>query len=657
MIRDSCGDPVLDCLCGSVIQGSHDHNLSFFTEHGSFWTNGMSELLAGSDQAKLPIHTRNRCSAEGFESVALIPIRVMNATYGLIQLNDRRPDCFTEDMIGLFEDLAQSLAIRFNQIEISEALEQSEARYKSLVENTETLVFCIGLDLIPTFIAGKPDKLTGHTIGAYKKDPGLWANTLLPDDRILVSDSVARVTKTGKAENIEFRINKSNSHTRWMRATLSAHYEHDGTISYVDGLQTDITDQVEARERKEVHAARTESLAQTSRKIVGNLQFDTILQNLVDGIVDRLDCSCLLLQANSTPGKDAKIVSQRVRSQDSNCSIPDTLPFDVHQCGIDTGYQPVKGKSVFTIAPDLYKLCPFNRDSAVMLIPLCVSMECRHVIVAWRADSMADFSEDDLWFAGQIATLVSSSLATSLLYEHQVAVAQAFQRDMIPSPPLIRNCDIAVFYNPVTQGIDIGGDFCDVIELTDDRIVVVIGDVSGKGLESAVQAGQTRAMIRALVRSNPEPGAVIHSLNAGLYSYLPTDSFVTLFYCVLDTNTGSLRYVNAGHEPPMIAGHDCGVRILNRSGPMLGILEEAFQETHYTSLHGGEVLLCYTDGVTDVLIDNVWLGQDGLRDIISKSIESEAESLVQIIVDAVANTENVQRKDDQLLVAVRSTAP
>jgi serine phosphatase RsbU (regulator of sigma subunit) len=287
---------------------------------------------------------------------------------------------------------------------------------------------------------------------------------------------------------------------------------------------------------------------------------------------------------------------------------------------------------------------------------LCASLECGHIIVAWRDDSLNDFNEDDLWFAGQIATLVSSSLATSLLYEHQVAVAQAFQRDMIPSPPSIRNCEIAVFYNPVTQGIDIGGDFCDVIELPDDKVVIVIGDVSGKGLESAVQAGQTRAMIRALVRSNPEPGAVIHSLNAGLYSYLPTDSFVTLFYCVLDTTTGSLRYVNAGHEPPMLAGSDSGVRILSRSGPILGILEEAYQETHYASLINGEALLCYTDGVTDVLINDEWLGQDGLRDIISRFPNYEAESLVQTIVDVVANPENVQRKDDQLLVAVRLSA-
>ncbi len=636
-------------LFGYTSKQTVDKNLSFLTTDMHDAAVREQILLPLTEDNLLTIRMQLRTKTANLLNTEL-SISPLVSTEGKRELvvHIRRTDTGTNEQTS-------PTVTSFTQTEVDEALEQSEARYKSLVENTDALVFCVGLDLVTTFIGGKPDEIAGYTIADYKKNPGLWANTLHPDDMIAVSEAVTRIIETGKAESIEFRVRRPDSQIMWMKATLSAHYEEDCAISCVDGFQTDISEQVESRERNESHVARTESLARTSRKIVGTLEFETILHNLVDGIVDGLDCSCILLKATNASGNGAEIVMHAIRMHDQQ-ELPETVDFNVRQCAIDTGYQPAKGASVCTLAPELYELGLFHRNSPVILVPLCASLECGHIIAAWRDDPLNDFNDDDLWFAGQIATLVSSSLTTSLLYEHQVTVAQAFQRDMIPSPPSIMNCEIAVFYNPVTQGIDIGGDFCDVIELPDDKVVVVIGDVSGKGLESAVQAGQTRAMIRALVRSNPEPGAVIHSLNAGLYSYLPTDSFVTLFYCVLDTTTGSLRYVNAGHEPPMLAGSENEVRILSRSGPILGILEEAYQETHYASLINGEALLCYTDGVTDVLINDEWLGQDGLRDILSRFPNCEAESLVQTIVDVVANPENVQRKDDQLLVAVRLSA-
>jgi GAF domain-containing protein len=109
-IRDNLGNPLLDCMCGAVIQGRVDPSKPFFTSRGSFWTNSTSQLLATTTEDERTVATRDRCHAEGYESVALLPLRSSDQIFGLIQLNDSREDRFTPPTIALLEDLAELLA-------------------------------------------------------------------------------------------------------------------------------------------------------------------------------------------------------------------------------------------------------------------------------------------------------------------------------------------------------------------------------------------------------------------------------------------------------------------------------------------------------------------------------------------------------------------
>ena len=110
-LLDAVGHPVLDCMCGNVICGRFDPTKPFFTTHGTFWTNGTTELLATTTEADRQARTRNRCNGEGYESVALIALRSGQQTLGLLQLNDRRKDRFTPESIALWERLAGYLAV------------------------------------------------------------------------------------------------------------------------------------------------------------------------------------------------------------------------------------------------------------------------------------------------------------------------------------------------------------------------------------------------------------------------------------------------------------------------------------------------------------------------------------------------------------------
>lgn len=109
-VRDKNGGLVLECMCGNVISGHFDPLKPFFTANGTFWTNSTSQLLQTANEADLQGPTRNRCHADGFETVVLIPLRNEHETFGLIQLNDHRQDHIDASEIPLLESLAGYVA-------------------------------------------------------------------------------------------------------------------------------------------------------------------------------------------------------------------------------------------------------------------------------------------------------------------------------------------------------------------------------------------------------------------------------------------------------------------------------------------------------------------------------------------------------------------
>lgn len=125
LIHDSEGNPVLECMCGNVICGRFDPSKPFFTKNGSFWTNSLKKLLASTTEADLQAPTRNKCNSEGYESVALIPIRFGARTFGLLQFNDKRKGRFTPELISFLENVGDNIAIALAQKRTEDKLKTS----------------------------------------------------------------------------------------------------------------------------------------------------------------------------------------------------------------------------------------------------------------------------------------------------------------------------------------------------------------------------------------------------------------------------------------------------------------------------------------------------------------------------------------------------
>ena len=123
LIRDSAGNPILECMCGNVICGRTCSALPFFNKGGSFWTNSTTDLLASTTEEDRQAHTRNQCNAQGYESVALIPLRSGDEIVGLLQLNDSRKGMFTREMIKFFEGIGAGIGIALKRRQAAETLE------------------------------------------------------------------------------------------------------------------------------------------------------------------------------------------------------------------------------------------------------------------------------------------------------------------------------------------------------------------------------------------------------------------------------------------------------------------------------------------------------------------------------------------------------
>ena len=209
VVRDSDGNPALDCMCGNVLRGRFDPRKSFFTAKGSFYSGGTTEMLARTTDADRLARTRNRCNGQGYESVALIRLRVGDETLGLLQLNDRRKDRFTPELIAFLENAADQIAIGLSQRQTAAALRESEGHYRSLFENMlNGFAFCKML-----FEEGRPRDFiylevntAFETLTGLKNVVGRKVSEVIPGIResdAELLETYGRVAMTGVPERFE----------------------------------------------------------------------------------------------------------------------------------------------------------------------------------------------------------------------------------------------------------------------------------------------------------------------------------------------------------------------------------------------------------------------------------------------------------------------
>jgi serine phosphatase RsbU (regulator of sigma subunit)/predicted ester cyclase len=184
------------------------------------------------------------------------------------------------------------------------------------------------------------------------------------------------------------------------------------------------------------------------------------------------------------------------------------------------------------------------------------------------------------------------------LIEQELGLARSIQQASLPKEvPRLEGWQISPYYQPARE---VGGDFYDFFDLEDGRVVVVVGDATGKGMPAALIAEATSNMLRAVAQAlgSSSPGGVLSRVNETLLARIPDNMFVTCFYAILDPKSGSLSYANAGHDLPYL-WQSGEAQELRARGMPLGLMPGMDYEEKEITLQADEAALFYSDGLVE----------------------------------------------------------
>jgi serine phosphatase RsbU (regulator of sigma subunit)/HAMP domain-containing protein len=265
-----------------------------------------------------------------------------------------------------------------------------------------------------------------------------------------------------------------------------------------------------------------------------------------------------------------------------------------------------------------------------------------------------------------LAAQVASALEGAKVHAHELAhesvnremaLAGEIQANFLPDAmPDVPGWQLAAMLEPARKT---SGDFYDVIPLSNGRLGILIADVAGKGMGAALFMALSRTLIRTYaLEPEAQPGPVLAAANQRILADTHSGQFVTVFYATLDTASGELTYANAGHNPPyLVDGRDGdSLQELDRTGVPLGILDGASWQQRTVRLDPGDVLLMYTDGITEAQDpEGGFFDEERLQGIARDDVGRSAVQLQDAVITAVRRFvgEAPQSDDITLFVVVR----
>jgi sigma-B regulation protein RsbU (phosphoserine phosphatase) len=329
-----------------------------------------------------------------------------------------------------------------------------------------------------------------------------------------------------------------------------------------------------------------------------------------------------------------------------------------------------KGKSVLTadaqhdprLMSSTMMLQPVR---SVLAVPLGVGEKVFGIIYADSPIAEGRFTEDHLKVLTTLASVAAIRVENARLLEqqmerqrleHELQLASEIQQRFQPTaPPQVPGYELQGISFPCYE---IGGDYYDFIQRDDGKLVITLGDVSGKGTAAALLMSSLHAAVHAQCSAQDSIVETIEAVNRYLADNTPANRFVTLFYAELDPVTGILAFVNAGHNPPLIVHAGGTVENLSSGGLPLGIKPDAVFKEGRTRLQNGDVLVIYSDGVSEAPNpEGEEFGTARLQDVVMRNLDASAPGIRDRIEAGLTKfAQGTPASDDITLVIVKRQA-
>ncbi|MEA2445682.1 MAG: hypothetical protein QOJ12_2974, partial [Thermoleophilales bacterium] len=476
---------------------------------------------------------------------------------------------------------------------LAEAVTVHDERGK-LVYANDAAARLLGATSVDEVLSAEPGELAARFVST-KEDGSPLTDDDLPGRRLIAGRPAG--------ELVTRSVMRATGESFWSLTKATAFTDEHGRTLAVNVIE-DVTQSKEAELRQRFLASATQLLS-------GSLDYDETLQRIAwlavpafaDWCgVDILDGGALerVALAHRDPGK---LELGRTLSAEYPPELDaDTGLGGVMRSGRPEVYPEITDEMIAAGARDarhLELIRELGMRSA-MVVPLRAGGVTIGALTFVNADSERTFDADDLVFAEELAGRAATAVENARLYTRLAATADTLQRSLLPErleqPP---GWQIAASYRAGERGSEVGGDFYDIFPV-DDGWMVVLGDVTGKGVKAAAQTALVRHTAKTAARFDARPAAVMRLVNEVLREQ-PELSIVTLVAARLrQVGTAvEVSVVSAGHPLPLRVGTDGSVAPIGRFDLVLGAADEGLWSESVTTLAPGETLLFYTDGITD----------------------------------------------------------
>lgn len=298
---------------------------------------------------------------------------------------------------------------------------------------------------------------------------------------------------------------------------------------------------------------------------------------------------------------------------------------------------------------------------------LCLPIRHRNTeivgVIQLLNEASGRFSKEDQEFLNNLSGHMAMALENARLHrealekqrmERDLAVARQIQRSLLPqAPPVIQGYDIAVINEPCYE---CGGDYYDFLSLGPQTLLLVIADVEGKGVGSALVMSNLQATLRALVMHLHSLEVLMLSLNEMIYNDTKSEKYLSCFLGLIDTKKNGLHYINGGHCPPIVvSGVDGSYKLLDKGGTVVGLFPDSEYERGSIQMQVGDLLVCCTDGISEACnVKEEEFETEGIARAVARNRHKPAAEIVDCVLAEVNEfSRGGPHIDDKVLMVLK----
>ena len=394
------------------------------------------------------------------------------------------------------------------------------------------------------------------------------------------------------------------------------------------------------------------SLLQVSKTITSTLNLDEVLRRLADEICKlfKLDvCVLLVLDELSGRFRFGRGTGLKTRRKAVYFDLAAPLAFRLKQTGKKLVLRNVNSSKLLRTPTSEHEGL-----KAAICFPLRNEGKLVGVAAGFARDKRS-FAKLHVDIMGRLGELAGVAVHNARVYRQKYKMAQMLQQRLVPSSiPHVPHLQIGHKFLPARE---VGGDYYDFCDAGPNKVGVVVADVAGSDVEAAEYTTMGKHVLRTYAREYDSPGEVLTKTNDLICEDTRAEMFISLFYGVVDVEKMKLKYANAGCEPPIhYSAADGRPSLLIADGILLGIKSGMWYQEREIDLGPGDVLVLYTDGLTEAEVDSRRFGTQGVLEAVSGLVDRTAQQIADGIDDALHEFVHGRLTDDVAVVVLKMTA-